>query len=59
MTHDEHRYHMSMFCWNMAIDADIKYRRCVEAGDHKGASRWHVTRAHYLKNYARLQYTDK
>jgi hypothetical protein len=55
----EQRYHAAMFCWNMAVDADIKARRCRDAGDHEGAKRWLTTVAHYHKNYARLQYTDK
>lgn len=68
MTHDtntpsidreEQRYLMSMFCWNMAIDAGTKALRCSRAGDEDGAKRWALTVNHYLKNYARLQYTDK
>jgi len=49
----------SMFCWNMALEAGTKALRCSEAGDDEGAKRWAMTVHHYLKNYARLQYTDK
>jgi hypothetical protein len=49
----------SMFCWNMALEAETKRRRAIDAGDDEGAKRWLTTVAHYLKNYARLQYGDK
>jgi len=49
----------SMFCWNMAVDADIKARRCRDAGDDEGAKRHDVAVAHYIRNYTRLQYGDK
>jgi len=49
----------SMFCWNMAVDADIKARRCRDAGDDEGAKRHDVAVAHYIRNYTRLQYGDE
>ncbi len=55
----EQRYLAAMFCWNMAIDADIKARRCRDAGDDEGAKRHDVTVAHYIRNYTRLQYGDE
>ena len=54
----ERGYMAAMFCWSMAIDADIKHRKCVAAGDIDGANRWALTRSHYLKNYTRIQYED-
>jgi len=59
MTHEEQRYHAAMFCWNMAVDADIKARRCRDAGDDEGAKRHDVAVAHYIRNYTRLQYGDE
>ena len=56
---NEQRYLASMFCWNMALEAETKRRRAIDAGDDEGAKRWLTTVAHYLKNYARLQYGDK
>jgi hypothetical protein len=56
---NEQRALASMFCWNMALDAGTKALRCKDAGDEDGANRWALTVAHYLKNYARLQYGDK
>jgi hypothetical protein len=56
---NEQRYHAAMFCWNMAIDAATKALRCSRARDEEGAQRWSLTVNHYLKNYRRLQYTDK
>ncbi len=56
---NEQRYLAAMFCWNMAVDADIKARRCRDAGDDEGAKRWAMTVHHYLKNYARLQYGNE
>ncbi len=49
----------SMFCWNMAVDADRKARRCRDAGDDEGAKRHDVAVAHYIRNYTRLQYGDE
>lgn len=54
----EQRALAAMFCWNMALEADTKRRRAIDAGDDEGAKRWLTTVAHYLKNYARLQYGD-
>jgi hypothetical protein len=56
---NEQRAHAAMFCWNMALDAGTKALRCRDAGDDAGAKRWAMTVHHYLKNYQRLQYTDK
>ncbi len=56
---NEQRALAAMFCWNMAVDADIKARRCRDAGDHEGAKRHDVAVAHYIRNYTRLQYGDE
>jgi len=56
---NEQRALAAMFCWNMAVDADIKARRCRDAGDDEGAKRHDVAVAHYIRNYTRLQYGDE
>jgi len=55
----EQRALASMFCWNMALEAETKRRRAIDAGDDEGAKRHDVAVAHYIRNYTRLQYGNE